>query len=102
MINKRNRNECKELAGELYDIREEVATQSDVYKDTKDIHHLLAAIAAFHGASVDQEIAGPADYAHAEQLLKALFANKDTRSKEKIAKICCKLHKIICGHCACH
>ncbi len=102
MINKKSKDECKELAGKLFDIREEVAAQPEIYNDTKDIHYLLAVIAGYHGASVDQKISGPADYAHAEQLLKALFANKNEKSKDKIAEICCKLHKIICGHCACH
>ena len=97
------RKECMDLGAELFDIKNiKLANKKAQYGDVKNIWYLLAVIAGYHGAKVEKDVAGPFDKAHAEQLLDDLLNISDTKSKEMVAEICCKLHKQICGHCACH
>jgi hypothetical protein len=100
---KKTKNECMNLGGEIFDIREtELGVDPNQYNDAKAIWYLLAVIAGINGANVRTDVAGPIDKAHAEQLLNDLLNISDQKSKDVVAKICCKLHMQICGHCACH
>ncbi len=102
-LNKATKNECKDLGAEIHDIREDkLAVNRRLHDDAQAIWYLLAVIAGYHGANVEVDVVGPINKAHAEQLLNDLFNVNDQESKKIVAQICCKLHKQVCGHCACH
>jgi len=102
-------DENRKVARELFETRRASfsAQGSPMYDSAKNTWYLLAVLAGcLDQSKVNMDIMNELnlrlDEAQANELVHRILTINNPAERTKVAEICVKLHKLICGRCACH
>jgi hypothetical protein len=92
----------------LFDMRQSEFpnNRSSFYEPASDTWILLAVLAGCLdedkvNTRIINELGLRLDEAQLHQIIQRMLNNSDKEQRTKLAKICCLMHKLVCGRCAC-